>query len=193
METDLSPPTVGIPLQDYELHRSLVYGKYPGTVSDLDDPENRGRIRAKVPDVCGDEESPWAEPAVPFAGKGHGLVLLPEIGDGVWIEFRGGHKDRPIWSGGVWAKDQMPQSASPRRRVFATTAGHEIAIDEDKSEILIKHPGGAQISVTGGEITFQLGTSELKLTADAISLNQGMIKVTATGVSLGNDAMTIGA
>ena len=33
------------------------YGKYRGEVADVSDPENQGRVRAKVPEVLGTEES----------------------------------------------------------------------------------------------------------------------------------------
>ena len=37
-------------------------GKYRGVVSDTDDPSGIGRVRAKVPDVYGNDESGWATP-----------------------------------------------------------------------------------------------------------------------------------
>ena len=39
------------------------YGKYRGIVSDIQDPLMLGRIRARVPDVMGDQESGWARPS----------------------------------------------------------------------------------------------------------------------------------
>ncbi len=79
--------------------RSRFYGKYRGIVRDIDDPENLCRIQAEVPAVYEDQDSPWALPALPFAGQSHGLVLLPEVGDGVWIEFEAGDIERPLWTG----------------------------------------------------------------------------------------------
>ncbi|ASC73027.1 hypothetical protein XM38_039890 [Halomicronema hongdechloris C2206] len=63
-----------------EFQRSRYFGKYRGLVRDVDDPDNLGRLVAQVPEVYGQEDSPWAWPAVPFAGASHGLVLLPEVG-----------------------------------------------------------------------------------------------------------------
>ena len=43
------------------------YGKYRGQVTDNDDPDNLGRIKAKVPRLLGDEETGWALPAFAFS------------------------------------------------------------------------------------------------------------------------------
>jgi hypothetical protein len=45
------------------------YGKYRGTVTDINDPLMTGRIQAKVPDVMGDQDSGWAMPCAPFGGS----------------------------------------------------------------------------------------------------------------------------
>ena len=61
---------------------SSYYGKYRGIVTDVDDPDNRLRIRATVPAVLGEHACGWAMPAAPFAGDGHGMVMLPRVGSG---------------------------------------------------------------------------------------------------------------
>ncbi len=71
------------------------FGKYPGVVTDNQDPEKRGRIKAKVPDIFGDVESGWALPCAPFDG----FCSLPKVSAGVWIEFVGGDAEYPICSG----------------------------------------------------------------------------------------------
>ena len=52
------------------------WGKYRGVVTDTADPLLTGRIRARVPDVMGDQESGWAMPCVPFSGNGMGFFAL---------------------------------------------------------------------------------------------------------------------
>ncbi len=83
------------------------YGKYRGYVSEVNDPESRGRIRARVPRLLG-EDTPtgWALPASPYAGPDQGLFAVPELGAGVWIEFEEGDLSRPIWSGMWWGSPQ---------------------------------------------------------------------------------------
>ncbi len=81
------------------------YGKYRGIVTDIEDPLKIGRIKARVPDVLGDEPSGWALPCVPFAGDGMGFYALPDTDARVWIEFEQGDPDYPVWTGCWWGED----------------------------------------------------------------------------------------
>jgi len=81
-------------------------GKYRGVVTDNNDPQNRGRLKAKVPDVFGELESDWALPCAPYSGKDVGFFILPPIGANVWMEFEHGSPDYPIWSGCFWAEGE---------------------------------------------------------------------------------------
>ena len=175
-----------------EFLRSRIFGKYRGLVDDIRDPEELGRIRARVPAVYGDESSPWAMPCLPFAGPGHGLALVPEEGDGVWIEFEGGDLSRPIWSGCWWARGQRPQPDGNRQRLLATSAGHQIVIDEDANEIRLEHPGGAKIVLNSSGIVLSQGASELEIGSNEIKINHGIGKFTTAGASLVNDSFKVG-
>ena len=70
------------------------FGPYRGIVTDNDDPSGLMRIRARVPEIFGELETPWALPCVP-----PGVRSVPEIGTLVWIEFEAGDPSRPIWMG----------------------------------------------------------------------------------------------
>lgn len=78
------------------------YGKYRGIVEDVADPENRGRIRAKCPEVLGEQLSRWALPCFP-----PNTFTLPPKGALIWIEFEGGNRDKPIWTGMFYTKEQF--------------------------------------------------------------------------------------
>jgi len=111
---------------------STLFGKYRGTVSKVGTGADLGKLRAYIPSVLGEyKESIWIEPAVPFAGNKHGIMFLPEVGDGVWVEFEAGHPWLPIWTGFWWGKDQKPAAASEKVRVITTSHGHQIVLDLD--------------------------------------------------------------
>lgn len=192
-----------------EQMRGRFYGKYRGLVNDVNDPETLGRITAQVPEVLGEVVSPWALPAVPFAGSSHGLVLLPEVGDGVWIEFEAGDPSRPIWTGCWWGDGEIPDPGGTQTRVLATTAGHKLILDDQGSEVKLLHSGGALLKMTDSDITLSIGQSEAKMTSDEISIKvgateiklsaselslqcgAGQIKLSASGVDVNNGAVKV--
>ncbi|MGH8581602.1 MAG: phage baseplate assembly protein V [Gammaproteobacteria bacterium] len=168
------------------------YGKYRGIVTDVDDPDNRCRIRATVPAVLGEHPCAWAMPAAPFAGDGHGMVMLPAVGSGVWIEFEAGRLDNPIWSGAWWASGQRPDPQGPKVRVIVSENGHQVILDDASDEVKIVHGSGPEIKLTATEIVLTCGACDLKISNTEISLNNGLIKVGLAGVSLVNGAMSFG-
>lgn len=185
------------------------YGKYRGKVADVDDPEQLGRIKVFVPEIYGeDQNSPWAMPAAPFAGKQHGFVFIPEVEDGVWIEFEAGDISRPIWTGGWWADGELPAPGALQTHAIVTTAGHKFVLDDDAKEIQLLHASGAELKMTdseisltvgqsefkmtsAGEITLKAGTTEIKLSLTELSLQSGIgkVKLSATGTDVNNGAI----
>jgi len=124
----------------------LFYGSYRGTVINNKDPEMLGRLKINCSAIYGDDTpSYWAWPKVSFAGNQIGFFAIPEIGDGVYIECEGGNSKYPIWSGGWWAKpnakNEVPEKARlspPTNRVWQTTAGHRIELDDTSGSEKIK-------------------------------------------------------
>jgi len=169
------------------------FGKYRGIVTDVEDPEQIGRIKARVPAVLGETDAPWAMPASPFAGPQHGLFLLPEVDDGVWIEFEGGNPSRPIWSGFWWTSGEIPTPNTTKARVLATSAGHKLVLDDDGDQVQLLHSGGGELTMTASDIVIKLGQCEIKITQSEVNVNNGMLKITTAGASLVNDAFKVGA
>ena len=165
-----------------ESMRSRFFGKYRGIVTNVEDPEKLGRIVAQVPEVLQEMPSPWALPATPFAGPGHGLVLIPEV----WIEFEAGDPSRPIWTGGWWGPNELPAPGDVQVRALVTTAGHKFVLNDKDKEIQLLHSGGAELKMTDNDITLTIGQSEFKMTADQISLKvlTNEITMTTTDITL---------
>jgi uncharacterized protein involved in type VI secretion and phage assembly len=159
------------------------YGKYRGLVEEPDDStaedgKRMGRIRATVPAVYGDTvKSPWAMPCVPFAGDSHGLVLLPEKGDGVWIEFECGDPAMPIWSGCWWADNEMPDDGGVKKRALVTSKGLKLVLDDEDKSIELSHPGGAEVTITSSTITIKLSSKKIEITTSSMSVNDGALEV----------------
>jgi uncharacterized protein involved in type VI secretion and phage assembly len=163
---------------------SQFFGKYRGTVTDIQDPLFIGRVRARVPDVMGDQESGWAMPCFPFAGSGMGLLGLPKVGAGVWIEFEHGDPEYPIWTG-CWlgsAADAPSDWLVPpyKKVILKTEGGHSIIVDDTPGigGITLQTSGGQKIvlNATSVEITNGMGGS-IKMTGPQVSINSGALEV----------------
>lgn len=162
------------------------FGKYRGIVTDTLDPLMMGRIRAKVPDVMGEQECGWAMPCAPFGGAGMGFFAVPKVGGGVWIEFEHGDPDYPIWSGCWWgsAADMPPTLLAPpppsKKVMLKTEGGHTILIDDTPGigGITLETSSGQKIklSTLGIEIDNGMGAT-IKLTGPQISVNNGALEV----------------
>lgn len=161
-----------------EQAESRFYGKYRGIVSDNDDPLNLGRVRARVPEVLHDVQSGWCTPCVPYAGKDRGWFVIPEVDDGVWIEFEGGDPSRPIWTGSWWGKDDRPKdtngsAATAQTKVFKSAKGLIVDLDDKAETIYVSDSSGSNllsIAVNAGQVVVQATTS---VTVEAPLINLG--------------------
>jgi len=130
------------------------YGKYRGFVVDNEDPEQRGRLKVRVPSVLGDQTLGWALPCLPFGGLANqGLFMVPEIDSQIWVEFEEGNLERPIWVGVFWQQGaDVPEEAAktpPTTRVLRTPSGHVLQFDDADGEeqFRLAHPSGAEMII----------------------------------------------
>ena len=157
------------------------FGKFRGVVTGNDDPLGQGRIEVKVPAVLGDRTL-WAMPCVPYAGPGVGLLALPPVGAGVWVEFEGGERAHPIWAGCFWAENELPADSDPTTAVLKTPG----------ATIRITHAGDIEIETSGGTKLVLSGT-EITLEAPSIkqSANGGATELSAGGFDAQNGAFKV--
>jgi hypothetical protein len=155
--------------------KTHVWGKYAGTVTEIDDATLR--IKAKVPAVLGDQSTGWCQPCVPYAGKGYGLALLPEKGCGVWIEFEGGDVSRPIWSGCYWRDGELPEDAKPAVKVLATKGGAKIVIDDDEKTITISDENDNEITIDSKGIKLAHKKMTIEIADSSVKINDTSLEV----------------
>jgi uncharacterized protein involved in type VI secretion and phage assembly len=160
------------------------FGKFRGVVTDVKDPLQIGRVRARVPDVMGDQECGWAMPCFPFGGSGMGFFALPSVGAGVWIEFEHGDPDYPIWAGcwyGTLAEVPPELLAPPYKKVLLKTeGGTSITLDDTPGlgGITLETAGGQKIilTATGIEIDNGLG-AKITMQGPQVNVNNGALEV----------------
>jgi uncharacterized protein involved in type VI secretion and phage assembly len=157
--------------------RGRFYGKYRGTVTQVDD-DHKPRIKAKVPAVLGDQETGWCMPCVPYAGDGAGIAFLPEEGAGVWIEFEGGDVSFPIWSGCYWHPNELPSRVAPKVKVIKTKGDQQIVLHDDGHAITITVSSRNKVTLDRNGYTVERGSGKLAFTDGKVSANDGAMEVT---------------
>lgn len=142
-------------LENYGLEGlNLYYSSYRGSVVDNDDPENRNRLKVKIPQVYGEEVFPeWVPCKGIYSGRGHGAIFLPKKNEPVWIEFEQGNPRYPIWSYGPHMKEGGPEGASPSVKVLETDEGIRIEVNDSDKHVRVAIPGGKVIEVSENKVS----------------------------------------
>jgi Type VI secretion system/phage-baseplate injector OB domain len=158
--------------------RTKFWGKYRGIVTDVSSGDDLGKVTVQVPDVYGADVTMLAWPCVPFAGPNHGFVVVPEVGDGVWVEFEGGDPSHPIWVGCWWAQNDMPSPSDTNVRTWITSGGLKVVLDDGQSQLSLLHPQGASIVLSDSDITLSIGSTSIKLESSGITVT-GNVQVSS--------------
>jgi uncharacterized protein involved in type VI secretion and phage assembly len=158
--------------------RTRFYGLYRGLVTDNDDPQKLGRVKASVPTVLGDVESGWCMPCVPYAGDNVGVAFLPEIGSGVWIAFEGGDVSFPVWLGCFWRSGELPSDVAPSVKVIVTKAPLEIKLDDDAESVEITDSNGNSVKLDSSGVTVSKSGQQVVVSDSSVSVNNGSLEVT---------------
>ncbi|MEU9979183.1 VgrG-related protein [Streptomyces sp. NPDC051014] len=139
-----------------------VQGLVCGVVTNVNDPNAKGRVKVVLPWLAPDHETDWAPVVQPAGGKRAGSLLLPEVGDQVLLGFELGDPRRPYVVGGVLsnasaytlggpAVEATGETADVVRRGFVSPSGNMLAFHD-------KVPPGADQPPT--ESAFVLGTAD---------------------------------
>lgn len=177
-------------LSQFGLERfGVYYGTYRGTVTSVEDPEDRGRIKVRVRAISKGVLDVWVLPRMNGAGKDRGTFWVPEVGDSVGIRFRYGNQDAPdIYSGGWYGEDDLPEefkysNKKPQRRGFVTRGGHSL--------IFCDEPGNEFVRLTWHKADGDLeeGESADRTAGDSSYINiskDGSVVIANSGGSLFN-------
>jgi uncharacterized protein involved in type VI secretion and phage assembly len=147
------------------------------------DPEGRGRIQVKVPEVRGPSVIDWALPASPYAGNGVGFFALPPVDANVWVEYEGGNLRFPIWSGCFWERGEIDAADAVPDVLFLRTKAARLRIDSAAGEIKIEIQSASitltasEIKIEAPQITNTSSGSTVQLTAGGFDALQGALKV----------------
>lgn len=177
------------------------FGLYPALVSDLVDPDGRGRIKVKFPSFGGDGSTvtAWATLLSPYADKDQGLEILPEVDSQVVVGFEAGDPHRPYIVGACWnGKASLPEDAQSANNLrtlktrsgsmlqfddtqgaakvtVSMESGHKIVLDDAAQSITVTHSNGCKIEMNiAGQVSIT-ANSTVEVTASTINLHAPMV------------------
>jgi hypothetical protein len=169
----------------------------PGLVTDINDPQEWGRVKVKLPTLGSDVQTGWARTLLPGAGPGRGLVVPHRVDDEVLVGFEGGDLQRPVVLGAVHnGQDAPPTGTAGRDQDLAagltTALGHQVVLTDaqsgSSSGLSLKHADGHQILLTGDQVLVQAQTgTPLKLQAGQASIvldAQGNVQIKGVAVTV---------
>lgn len=124
-----------------------------GKVSQVDDPEQLGRVRV-VLSAYGDIETEWLQVVMPGAGRGKGMVVLPGIGDQVLLVLLRGDPAQGVVLGGLYGENEPPESAvrhgAVQRYAIATPGGQRLCLDAEEDTVTVDNGSNATIKLAPG-------------------------------------------
>lgn len=168
------------------------FGKYRGLVVDNEDPKKLGRLKLRVPSVLGEQVvTGWAMPCVPYGGADdQGLLMIPDVGAGVWVEFEEGALEFPIWVGTFWSEpsgeSELPKpngsdgseageaQSPPTKKLLKTAKGHTIQLEDKDGEeaiLIVEGKKGHMVLLDQNGITLtDAAGNSLVMSANAVTL-----------------------
>ncbi|MGA1794873.1 MAG: phage baseplate assembly protein V [bacterium] len=132
-----------------------ISGVVTATVVDINDPEDRGRVKVNFPWLCDEGEmqniqginedrerrsdSAWAPVASFMGGPNRGAYFMPEPGDEVLVAFHNGDINRPYVIGAIWHEDaKPPEKMDPdgknNYRSIVSRSGSILQFDDTEGE-----------------------------------------------------------
>ncbi len=183
------------------------YGVYPALVSDINDPENQGRVKVKLPwspDGAGGAYESWARLAVFMAGNNRGAWFIPDVNDEVLVAFQSGDPRHPIVIGALWnGSDAPPESmdgaGNNYLKVLRSRNGVKITLDDadGQEQYIVETPGGQKMTLKDGpgsvEIVDSNGNS-IKMEASGITVTaSAKVTVNASTVDISASLVNVNA
>jgi phage protein D/phage baseplate assembly protein gpV len=125
-------------------------------VTQVHDPERRGRIKAKLPGYF-DVETDWMPVVTLGAGSGKGLQVQPDVDDTVLVLLAHEDPAEGIVLGGLYGLRDVPDAGgvvggSVRRFQLRTPAGQVVRLDDERGSILVEDRSGSRLELTPGKV-----------------------------------------
>lgn len=189
-------------------------GLMTGVVTDIQDPEQQGRVKLAFPWLSDTYVSRWAPVAQASAGVGSGFLVLPDVGSIAIVGFEQGDFNRPLVLGFMYnavhealAEGMVQEGIVNQRRLMSTERNQvtlwdgeelsgiyiatgdeaqQIVIDQNAATITINSEGTITIAGASIEINAE-GDVSITSEADISFTTEGELSITASSINLTSD------
>ena len=150
-----------------------------GCVAAVDDPENLGRVRVSLP-ALGDLDAGWLPVVCPGAGRGKGLVALPDVGDTVAVALPHGVPESGLVLGSLYGLVAPPDTGvhggSVRSWSLRTAAGTAVVLDDEARSVRLADPAGSYVELAPGTVRLHAKTDlVVEAPGHAITIRAGSV------------------
>ncbi|MCY1660176.1 type VI secretion system Vgr family protein [Chryseobacterium sp. SL1] len=132
--------------------------------------------------------TPWLRVVTPYAGKGKGMHIIPEIGEEVIVGFDNGNAERPFVFGAMFNGKASAGKGGAGNYVkgLQTASGNKLHMDDNAGSVNLTDKGTIDFTLDGAgnakltandSITFTCGGAEIKMTKDGTIIIKGDVKV----------------
>jgi phage baseplate assembly protein gpV len=124
-----------------------------GIVTQIDDPEGLGRVRVKLP-TYRDIETDWMGVVTSGAGKGKGLLALPDVNDTVLVLLPSGDPANGVVLGGLYGMlskdgwDWGVDKTALKGYTLRTPDGQRIQLNDSKHSIRFENKDGSYMEMS---------------------------------------------
>jgi type VI secretion system secreted protein VgrG len=142
-------------------------------VTDNNDPQGMSRIRVAFPWHRGTNEvSPWLRVTTPYAGKGKGFHVLPEIGEEVIVGFENGNAEKPFILGAMFHAEGKSGHGGTGNYMkgFTTASGSKIILNDKDGSITISDKAGNQVFLDGTDTIKISSIKNVEVTSKNVSI-----------------------
>ncbi len=136
-----------------------------GVVTDVADPDGFGRVRVTLP-TLGDLDAGWLSVVCPGAGRGRGIVALPDVDDTVLVLLPHGEPDAGLVIGSLYGTIAPPDEAGVAdgrvgRWALTTADGQSIVVDNAGRQLRLANEVGSYVELTPKRLTLHAATDLL--------------------------------
>ncbi|HZR83915.1 MAG TPA: phage baseplate assembly protein V [Candidatus Binatia bacterium] len=170
----------------------VVRGVATAKVTQNKDDEGQCRVKVRYPWHENPRDSYWARLAMPMAGDGRGLVMIPEVGDEVVVAFEREDIRFPVVLGALYGKDKPPvanDDGKNDKRILKSRKRHYLVFDDgSRGAVTLAHEKGRQITFDDdGIVVKDENGNQIKIesTSGAMTIEaKGQLNIKGTTVTI---------